>query len=194
MNLVNFNVEQKEIVCTIEQLSKTEKGKRFIWNKFNGNMACNVVKYYLKKHLKSDLKVVGPAFIEGSPLEFDLLIVDKKSKPKEFTDSYSGDSVHILIEVKSHGVFSEKALKKIKETFDDLTKHYSKKCLYLALRESGKPKRKGSKNFIQITKNALAPYDVFILCDSRTKELYVNQWEEFIRTINCARKIYCKRK
>ena len=186
--LINLDTEQKEIVGLIEKLSKTSKitrkGKRFSWNKFNGNMVSNVVKEYIRRHLKENLMVVGPAFIKGHPNEFDLLIVDKSSQPGRYTDAYDTKFVHKVIELKSHGTYSEKALKRIKDTFDELTKRYPMKCVYLAIRESGMPKRKGSKNWVKITKKLLNPYKVFVLCDSRTKEYYPNQWGKFIEFIN----------
>lgn len=188
MSEVKLNNEQKEIVELIEILSKTsstaKKGKRFSWNKFNGNVACNVIKEYLNKRLKKGLKAVGPAFITGHPNEFDILVVDEFAQPEKYTDAYEHKHVHAVIELKSHGTMSEKALIKIKETFDDLMKQYPIKCLYIAIRESGHPKEKGSKNWVAITKNILTPHEVYVLCDSRTKELYYGEWEKILELIN----------
>ena len=182
-----MNAEQREIVDLIEKLSITskiaKKGRRFSWNRYNGNVASNVVKEYISKHLREGLKVVGPAFIKGYPNEFDLLVVDAQSKPEKYTDAYNIKSVHVVVELKSHGTYTEKALERIKETFDELVRN-SVKCVYLAIRESGKPKRKGSKNWMEITRNKLAPHNAFVLCDSRTKELYYGQWRKFLEFIN----------
>lgn len=177
--MINWNDEQKEIVRLIANFPKPEKGRRFSWNKFNGNMACNVIKKYLGKHLEANLKVVGPAFIRGYPTEFDLLVVDAESRPEEFTDAYNSESVHRVIEVKSHGTYTKDALKRIREIFEDLTKEYSKESLYLAIRESGMPKR-AKTNWLDITREMLKPYKAFVLCDSRTKQLYQDQWKEFV--------------
>jgi len=117
-----LDCEQKEIVCLIERPSKTEKGRRFVWNKFNGNLTCNVMKKYSRRRLKTDLEVVGPAFINGYLTEFDLMVVDAGSKPEEFTNAYKSESIHLVMEVKSHGTHSEKALKRIKDIFEDLTR------------------------------------------------------------------------
>jgi len=112
------------------------------------------------------------------------MVVDAGSKPEEFTNAYNSESVHLVIEVKSHGTYSEKALKRIKDIFEDLTKECSMESVYLAVRESGRPKRKKTKNWIQITRKMLDPYKVFVLCDSRTKEFYPNQWKEFVNAVN----------
>ncbi|MEM3566122.1 MAG: hypothetical protein QXK18_04540 [Candidatus Bathyarchaeia archaeon] len=186
--MIDLNFEQKEIVDLIEKLSITskvaQKGRRFSWNRYNGNMTCNVVKDYLNRHLKGNgMEAVGPAFICGYPNEFDLLVVDASAQPGKYTDAYHYESVYAVVELKSHGTYSEDALRKIKEVFDDLVKQYSLKCAYIAVRESGKPKRKGTKNWVEITRNTLAPHKVFVLSDSRTKELYSNQWREFLEFI-----------
>jgi len=60
--------------------------------------------------------------------------------------------------------------------------------VYLAVRESGRPKRKKTKNWIETTRKTLDPYKVFVLCDSRTKELYPNQWREFVNVVNSNQK------
>ncbi|MEM3703529.1 MAG: hypothetical protein QXX79_03800 [Candidatus Bathyarchaeia archaeon] len=143
-----------------------------------------MIQDYLNKHLiTKGLKAVGPAFICGYPNEFDLLIVDLFTTPEKYIDAYDYKSVYAVVELKSHGTYSEDALRKIKEVFEDLDKQYSLKCAYVAVRESGKPKRKGSKNWIEITRTVLAPHKVFVLCDSRTKELYPNQWREFLELL-----------
>lgn len=179
--------EQEEIVLKIERLSKTSEntgvGGRFSWNKYNGNVTCNVVKHYLSKRLRWGLKAVGPTFIKGLPMEFDVLIVDKKAVREKFTGAYDAKSVHLIVEVKSHGTYSEEALKRVKKTFEMLNKEYGLSCVYLAIRESGKPKR-GGKNWINITKEILNPYNVYVLSDSRTKDLYPNEWRNFIEHVN----------
>jgi hypothetical protein len=183
-----FNKEQQEIVSKIEALSKTSRetgvGGRFSWNRYNGRVACNVVKHYLEKRLRKGLKAVVSGFIRGLSIEFDILMVDEWAKPEEFTDAFDPKSVHSIIEVKSHGTFSEKALKQIKQIFEKLDREYGIKPIYLAIREAGKPKRVGAKNWIEITREMLSPYKVYVLSDSRTKEPYLNQWRQFIEYIN----------
>ena len=186
---MNLNGEQEEIVEIIERLSRTsdsaKKDKRFSWNRFNGNVACNVIKDYLNRHLKvKGLKAVGPAYIKGHPNEFDILVVDDSANPEKYTDAYDHKAVHVIIELKSHGAFSENALTRIKETFDYFVRQYPVRCIYIAIRESGKPKRAKSKNFVKLTRNMLAPHEVFVLCDSRTKELYHGQWEKILESIS----------
>ena len=58
------------------------------------------------------MKIVGPAFIKGLPMEFDLLVVNEESKLEAFTDAYDPESISLVIEVKSHGTYSQDALKR----------------------------------------------------------------------------------
>lgn len=182
-----LSTEQKEIVSKIKSLSKTSKetgvGIRFSWNNYNGKVTCNIVKHYLGRRLRKGLKVVGPAFIKGLPKEFDILIVDEKAEPEEFTDAYDPKSVHLIVEVKSHGTYSEDALKRIKQTFERLEREYGLKCAYLAIRESGRPKR-GGRNWVKVTQELLKPYSSYFLSDSRTGDLYPNQWRQFVEYVN----------
>ncbi|MCC6019112.1 MAG: hypothetical protein LM601_08775 [Candidatus Verstraetearchaeota archaeon] len=183
-----FNKEQEEIVRKVLALSKTSRetgiGGKFSWNRYNGRVACNVVKYYLEKHLRSGLKAATSVFIKGLPIEFDILIIDKDAVPEEFTDAFDPESVHSVIEVKSHGTIGEERLEQIKRIFEKLDKEYGIKPIYLTIREAGKPQRKGSKNWIEITTKILSPYKVYVLSDSRKGELYPDQWKNFIEYIN----------
>jgi hypothetical protein len=48
-----------------------------------------------------------------------MLIVDRCTKLEEFTDAFDPKSAHSIIEVKSHGTFSERALEQIKRIFEN---------------------------------------------------------------------------
>ncbi len=45
-------------------------------------------------------------------MEFDLLVVNEESKLEAFTDAYDPESISLVIEVKSHGTYSQDALKR----------------------------------------------------------------------------------
>jgi hypothetical protein len=88
----------------------------------------------------------------------------------------------IIFEVKARGYFSQKDPGKIKEKFDNLTKKFPYiKCVYLSVSEVCNPKREGSINYgKQIKKVFKRKYPVFILQDSRTKEIYYGEWERLV--------------
>jgi hypothetical protein len=97
-----FRREQGEIVQTIDEIlnASTSKvilsqtGRPLSWSKFNGDVACRVVKSFLQSHISGSLKVVGPnVFVHDYPSEFDLMVVSSKSQPFPFTSSYPSDDV-----------------------------------------------------------------------------------------------------
>jgi hypothetical protein len=172
-----FNKKQEEIVRKVLAWSKTSRetgiGGRFSWNRYNGKVACNVVKYYLEKHLRNGLKVATSAFIEGLPIEFDILIVDKDAIPEEFTDAFDPESVHSVIEVKSHGTIGEERLEQIKRIFEKLDKEYGIKPIYLTIRKIGGPRRNGSKNWIEIT-TKFSVHTKYTFYPTAEKENYIS--------------------
>ncbi len=103
----DFDIEQAEIVKIIkskERLTDTSRGTKFSWNKLNVDLAHRVVKEFLRKRLPKQVKVVGPnVYIDGYPVEFDLLLVTEGAIPAAFTNAYRDGEVRFVIEVKSHG-------------------------------------------------------------------------------------------
>jgi hypothetical protein len=50
----DFETEQADIACIVKSKERRTDSigrTRFKWNKFNGDLACRVVKQFLKKHL-----------------------------------------------------------------------------------------------------------------------------------------------
>jgi hypothetical protein len=185
----DFEIEQADIVRTIkEKERRTESvgGAKFRWNKFNGDLACRVVKQFLKKHLPHYVKVVGPnAYIEGYPSEFDLLLVAESAIPAAFTNAYCEDEVRFVIEIKSHGYMDREFPSRLLEEFEALQEHYKNvKCTYLTIRETWNPKREGSISYVRELKKVLEPkYQVFCLAESRTHEIIPGQWRQFINYV-----------
>lgn len=182
--LEEFSKFDKEI----EELKKN-KNKLFEWNKYKGDVCCRIVKGYLEKHLPSEVDIVGPnVFIEGIPTEFDLMIVEKGQKPKEFTSAYDGKHVKFIIEVKAYPDIGKKeeVVVKYRKFFDEITDKYpSIKCVLFGFRGTGQPKRKGAKNWVEEIRIGIEPqHRFFVLGDSRDKEkVYPGQWESFITLI-----------
>ncbi len=74
----DFDIEQAEIVKIMkskERATETYGGKKFGWNKFNGDLVCRVVKEFLRKRLPKQVRIVGPnAYVDGYPVNSILLV------------------------------------------------------------------------------------------------------------------------
>lgn len=178
--MIDYNKEQEKILEKIKSRSKFEKNKGS-WNKFNGNLTLRVIKYFLNRHFKGRVK--GPnVFISNYPAEIDLILTKENTKCDLFTGEYPAKETLIIFEVKARGYFSQKDPEKIKEKFDNLNKEFPHiKCVYLSVSEVCNPKRKTSINYGKQIKKALKhKYPVFILQDSRTKEIYYGEWGKLI--------------
>ena len=169
---MSLNDEQCEILDIINAYCR-ELGKG--WNKFKGDVVCRIVQQYIRRHLPSDLKVVGPSvYLEGIPNEFDLLIVDALAKPKKLTASFNPASVHYALEVKKGGVYGPEDPKRISRIFDLVTsRHPHIKCAYLTAEEVYTTKKPSAKNFFKISKDELNSHGhgFFALRDLRGKKL-----------------------
>jgi hypothetical protein len=182
----DFDIEQEDIVKIIkskERVAETFGGKKFIWNKFNGDLACRVVKQFLKRHMPTQVKVVGPSvYIEGYPAEFDLLLVAESALPAAFTNAYRDSEVQFVIEVKSHGHMAPDYPEELLSQFRTLREQYPNvNAAYLTIRETWNPKRENSISYVKELKRALGPqFRVFCLAEPRTNEIIRGQWREFV--------------
>jgi hypothetical protein len=182
----NFDDEQADIVKIVkgnERKSENSGEKRFSWNKFNGDLACRVVKEFLRRHMQTGLKITGPnAFIDGYPTEFDLLMVTENAIPRAFTNAYRAQEVRFVIEVKSHGYMKREFPTLLLLRFEDVRKRYPNvNCTYLTIRETWNPRKQTSISFVRELKKVLEPrYRIFCLSESRTHDLIAGQWEEFV--------------
>ena len=193
----DFDAKQDEIIRTIDEIVDTSAskvffsrtGRKFSWNKFNGDVACRVVKSFLERHIAGSLKIVGPnVFIRGYPMEFDLMVVSSQSRPFPFTNSYPGDDVRAVVEVKKKGTgFGKDDLTRLRYRLDSVVRsipRLRRRILYLTISETSKPRRLGSINYLSKTRKALEPdYGVFCLKDSRTHEILLGQWEGFVKAV-----------
>ena len=123
----DFDIEQAEIIRIIESNEKrtAEYAGNFVWSRFNGDIVCRVVKQFLRKHLSTQVKLVGPnAYIEGYPTEFDLLLVAGSAIPAAFTNAYRDSEVRFVIEVTSHGDMADELPEQLLSQFKTLLKEY----------------------------------------------------------------------
>jgi len=129
--------EQKEILKKYDNFQSVRKKGRE-WNRFHGDVYSRIVACYLSKHLPENYKVIRQSWIDGSPIEFDLLVVESDTKPIDFTGAYSQNEVRILIEVKGAGIFFKNVdVEKImKEKYSKWQKGHDKPILYLSFWET----------------------------------------------------------
>jgi len=177
----------EEIVRARNNLEEVHQGQRRIWNSFKGDVCARCVAHYIQTHLSSKLKVVGPnVYLDGFPTEFDLLIVSEGARARQFTAAYPPTLAVACIEVKASGVFGGRKdlqgiLERIKNDFDAIRARFPHVAFaYITIREVSQPRREGSINYLEETKRVLAPYQVFCLQDVRTKEIFEEQWDQFM--------------
>jgi len=53
-----FEEEQEEILGRIDNI--TVEGKRGIWDRYNGDVCCRVIKEYAQRYIPKSWKIVGP--------------------------------------------------------------------------------------------------------------------------------------
>lgn len=199
---MNLDDEQLEIIRHINSLLDEHSG--YGWGHFQGDVIPRVLAYYINMHLPNSRKIVGPnVYIEGVPTEFDLMVVDAESNPLPFTSAYPAEHIRCVIEVKRRGIFGridtfKKKVERMKDNFDKAlfiwgwdkdglhrTKERRVNCkaAYITISETVNPKREGSHNYGNITRELLTPYPAFILQDSRSNELQYGEWQRFIEWI-----------
>jgi len=133
---MTFEDEQLEILRLSDEL-ETQKGRS--WYKFKGDVINRIIIYYLTHHIDTKyFKVIGPgSYIQGYPIEFDILIVDKVARPQPLTNAFEKDKVKLMIEVKKHGFFfsSAKFDASIRAYLDEF-KSVGTPFLYITIKES----------------------------------------------------------
>jgi len=185
----SLGAEQDEILRIIGETIRTDKisadARKLSWNKFNGDVSCRVVGTFLQRHMPNGLKVAGPGvFIHGYPMEFDLLVLDSDAEPLPYTNSYPDKKVKFVVEVKGKGGMDKDHPSKQLAKFDAIAKKFPHiRCVYFTIRETGEPKRPNSINYLKNLRTILEPrHRVFCLKDSRTNDVYLDQWGDFV---NC---------
>lgn len=180
--LMDLDEEQKKII----ELVENALGGR-IWGKYTGDVCCRIIKKHIENHVPKGLRVVGPnAYLEGNPVEFDLLIVDANAPPTEYTNMYPMSCVHCVIEIKKSGLFGgrqelEKKTRTMREKFLLITeKKPEVRCAYLTINEVTHPKRKGSIDYFEETKKGLSSFEAFMLREHRTGQITEGEWKRFI--------------
>lgn len=176
---MGFDEEQEKIFKEIlEFRAKLGKG----YNKLKGDATCRLIKAGLEKHLRQDLKVVGPNEYVEELLgdEIDLIVVKKNARRN--LDGYRGEDIACLIEVKTSGVMNDNDLNALQRQFDGWHSKLPKvKKAYLTVMENVC----GKNSYGVIIKRELKPHGAFILAHAYgKKETQKGEWEHFVYFIN----------
>lgn len=181
---MSLDSEQQEILNLVDSYCKNLDTK---WNKFKGCVVCRIIKDFIERHLSPDIyKVADPnVYLDEFPYEFELIICNSNSEPRNLTSSFKPSNVHSVIEIKKGGIFSPKQIISINQIFKDVTqKNVDIKCAYLTIEEVNTTKKPESKNFYDICKKELHPYGFFALRGRRgNKQLIPNEWKSFLNYI-----------
>ena len=172
-----------------------KKDNTVSWKKFIGDYFCRVVKCFLGKEIPKSYQVTEPnAYITGFPVEYDLLIIMKGSKPEKYTRSFDPKDVYLGMELKMNGIYGsrkdlKKNIQKVKNNFDLVKdEHNHTDFVYLTFSEVTNPKRKGSIDYLEINRDVFEPdYGAFCLSDSRREAItpdLENQWVDFVQKVN----------
>lgn len=178
-----LQAEQTEIVKYANELKwnlpKLADGKRK-WNKYLGSVTNILVIDKLNAHLPNDFRAIGPSvFIEGVPNEFDIIIVQKKTKPFIHTNSYPRSSTKAAIEVKKTGFFHNKreAEEKMRIQREKLLENLQGiPDLYITLHEN--------ETLMRATRRVYGE-NAFFLSTRSGKNLQVipREWERFLQAV-----------
>jgi hypothetical protein len=189
----DFDREQREIIDQVDNLLRPCKGKGKEgqrWGKFKGDVVCRIIRHHVQTYLPISRKIVGPSvYVAGFefPSEFDLAIVDREAEPRQHTNAYNGEQIRYILEIKMSGPigkggkYEEMIRKQITIPFNNVkAKYLHIRPVYLAVRQTIKPRKEGSICFAKKTENALAPYPAFILQDIRGRVIQYGKWQAFI--------------
>ncbi|EFD92502.1 MAG: hypothetical protein BJBARM5_0791 [Candidatus Parvarchaeum acidophilus ARMAN-5] len=132
---MTFQEDEQKIHQVSEDLDKI-KGRS--WSKFKGNVVNRLIIKLLTPHF-TGYKIPEPnSFIEGYPLEFDLMILKQNAEPiNDYSNCYKKEDVKLVIEVKKHGFYFKKT-----EAKEKMRKYFAKQeaigvpFLYITLKES----------------------------------------------------------
>lgn len=119
-------ISNKDIIVEIEHYNNLiqEIKKEYGWdkiggcyNKSTGNVIASILRKYIKKYCNKKYKVSNVnSYIEGCPIEWDLIIL-KKDAVDNYINTYRLDDCVCLIEFKTSGLWAYQ-VKQIDKTFD----------------------------------------------------------------------------
>ena len=134
---MGFDQEQDAIIREISELKESQGRK---WNKFRGDITNRLIIEYLKPHV-DNYGVIGPsAYVNGTPTEFDILIVRRGARlAVPHSNCYERSDTKLIIEIKKHGFYYTKltAVEEIRKYIQPF-EHAELPWIYLTIAESKK--------------------------------------------------------
>ena len=166
-------LEDWEIIEKIENAKKQFGAK---CNKYVGAVAIEYIRLGLKQN---DIPVSQRnVFIEGVPIEIDLLIPGKNVIPKNGI-LFEPDDVLAVLEIKNSGAFGENTIKKVKRDFEIITNKNPKiRCYYVTLME-----RRGYKWTVTEENLGNHVYTLFWYFGLKERIESTGDWEKLINDI-----------
>ncbi len=167
--------EVKQITDVYKELDSLNKksSKRGEWSKYKGDVINRLVIYLLRKHFRGVSEM--NAYIEGSPKQFDILILRDDTKPVHTFDSnvWESEDVKVIIEVKTYGSWSNP--EKMEEEFKEF-QSYGKLFFYITLAER--------KRMTNQTKEIYKEQSFILSKDGRDWKEAEREWNRFLDSIS----------
>jgi len=102
----NINEIREEFKKMLDKSKENDPSTKRKWTKLYGDVCVRIFREFLLEELPEEYTITQPyAYIKGFPYEFDLLIVDKSSRPIKYTNIYHTNNVRIGIEIKARGIY-----------------------------------------------------------------------------------------
>jgi len=175
MSKSHLDTEQNELICMVDETKQQFQGRGRGWNRLRGDATTRIVEHFIQRHLPKGFELARYAWVEGCEDEFDILLIDAHAVPFSFTNMYHGDDVHLIIEVKSAGVFYRKydVENYLREWRNRMQKKTGKTLLYLSFWE-----RPTNYNMVL---QAFRESNAFVL--KVKDEVKQGEWERFINRV-----------
>lgn len=133
----DLDAEQMEVIGNVDEIRQRFRGRELGWNRLRGDATARVLEHFIQRHLPKRYKLARCAWVEGCEDEFDLLFIEENATPLPFTNMYHEDDVHLIVEVKSSGLFYKKSEidARLREWKKKVQEETGKTILYLSFWE-----------------------------------------------------------
>ncbi|QDU27735.1 hypothetical protein ETAA8_28250 [Anatilimnocola aggregata] len=147
-------------------------------SKYAGAVCAELLKHSLSRH--GVTASARDVFIDGIPIEVDLLIAREGVEPKHGL-LYRPEDVRVVLEIKNSGVFELSAISRIRHNFDAVRDKNPKiTCVYVTLAEL-----KGYKYAVTTEALGYPAYTLFLYNSSQKNRKYevTGHWDNLIHDL-----------
>ncbi len=152
-------------------------------DKYVGAVTVEAIRGALKRHgIETSSRDV---FMQGVPIEVDLLIARQGAEPKHAL-LYRAQDVAVALEIKNRGCYGEMALEKTRRNFEEIRAHGPHiRCLYVTLTE-----REGYKWAATEENLGVPVYTLFWRAGSSKEPRFksTGDWETLLADLEAARR------